>query len=191
MTMHIDGLGERKLHVGTTARGERVSLTISLSQPAAPGIAVTTDHRVVAGGQVRLSMQSETIEKGIMTGGGQDLQAIRDVLAEGGEPAISALLLVELLGIWERWHLNDMRAACAHQQAEADRLYRDLPGYGHERARWIELRALSCPEGYKYGSAWLIELLPAKVADRVADIISGKINVETGEVEATAKEVPA
>lgn len=48
--------------------------------------------------------------------------------------------------LWDRWHLNDMRANCAHMP---DQTYH---------------AGLTCPEtGYQSGSAWLYEPIPAGV----------------------------
>jgi hypothetical protein len=75
--------------------------------------------------------------------------------------------------IWERWHLNDMRAGCEHQRAE---------DWGKERVS--ETGKLSCwvypnehPKGvlmkpclvcgYKFGSAWLTEELPADIVTEI------------------------
>lgn len=52
----------------------------------------------------------------------------------------------ELCRLWDRWHLNDMKGACAHMTTP--KVYdRDT--------------APVCPEsGYRYGSAWLVEEIP-------------------------------
>lgn len=53
--------------------------------------------------------------------------------------------------VWNRWHLNDIRAGCEHQRALGWKSYDDHPSE-------------PCPEcGYKYGSAWLREEVPADV----------------------------
>jgi hypothetical protein len=71
---------------------------------------------------------------------------------------------LELLDVWKRWHLNDMRAGCEHQRALGWKYdtHRDpdqeAPGYPHV--------GLPCPEcGYRIGSAWLREEVPAEVLD--------------------------
>ena len=60
-----------------------------------------------------------------------------------------------LVEIWQRWHLNDMRAGCAHQRAA---------GWSSEDCgkpcSWC---------GYRYGTAWLREEIPADV---VAEIMT-------------------
>jgi hypothetical protein len=53
--------------------------------------------------------------------------------------------------LWQRWRLNQMRAACAHM---------DLPDDPSYDAR----RNIVCPvTGYRYGSAWLYEPIPESV----------------------------
>lgn len=53
---------------------------------------------------------------------------------------------------WGTWrHLNDMRAGCEHQRAMGWKSYDEHPSE-------------PCPVcGYKYGTAWLVEPLPAEV----------------------------
>jgi len=56
-----------------------------------------------------------------------------------------------LVEVWERWHLNDMRAGCEHQRAL---------GWTNENM------SQPCPTcGYKYGHAWLFEQVPSDVLD--------------------------
>jgi hypothetical protein len=104
-------------------------------------------------------------------GGGQCQDDIKDIA-----PALYAL--------WERWHLNHMLAGCEHQRAEgwAERPIdptKPLEAYGKHcgeshQATWnmlvwvgreehpCGLLSQPCPTcGYKYGSAWLKEELPA------------------------------
>lgn len=52
-----------------------------------------------------------------------------------------------LVELWDRWHLNGMRAGCEHQRAR---------GW-----TWETHPSAACPEcGYRFGSAWLFEELP-------------------------------
>lgn len=83
-----------------------------------------------------------------------------------------------LVEIWKRWHLGGMRGGCVHQIAEkwGDVLLDDTKPKTHDNmAVWTRpgdhpkgLLAKACPTcGYKYGTAWLVEAMPAKVEEEV------------------------
>lgn len=62
--------------------------------------------------------------------------------------------LARIVAIWDRWHLNHMRAGCQHQR-EAGWTWQTHP-------------SVHCPMcGYAYGSAWLREELPQSIIDEV------------------------
>lgn len=92
----------------------------------------------------------------------------------------------QLLRVWERWHLNDMRPGCEHQRAEgwSERPIdpsKPLNIYGKHfegqrscswnMLAWVlpsehpdGLLTKPCPTcGYRYGTAWLYEPLPGDV----------------------------
>lgn len=100
----------------------------------------------------------------------------------------TADLWLEFLDVWQKWHMNDCKAGCEHQRKMGwDRIPIDpakpLTAYGKHfpgqkydswnMAVWIRrdehpngLLCEPCPEcGYKYGSAWLREELPANVVE--------------------------
>lgn len=64
-----------------------------------------------------------------------------------------------LYEIWRRWHLNDMKSHCAHQD---------------KAVKWDEVAPCSVT-GYKAGSAWLVEPLPAEIAEEVTALLSEKV----------------
>lgn len=65
------------------------------------------------------------------------------------------LSVCKLAETWARWHLNDMRAGCEHQRAE---------GWTHVGGK--DVIGKPCPScGYKYGTAWLFEEVPADVLE--------------------------
>jgi len=106
----------------------------------------------------RLSFTSETREKGK-----------REPYAFGQHYGAAPLAFVAL---WERWHLNDMKAGCEHQEAR----YRDRPqdrptcrnDYVGESGDRMGSAFPGCPEcGYQYGTAWLYEALPADILDQI------------------------
>jgi hypothetical protein len=100
----------------------------------------------------------------------------------------------ELVKVWRAWHLNGMNPGCQHQRAaEWDRRPIDpskpLGTYGlHFKGQrsptwnmltWVRrdehpdgLLSEPCPEcGYRFGSAWLYEPIPADVLEFVRSII--------------------
>jgi hypothetical protein len=129
--------------------------------------------------------------------GGQNREEIAKLFPNNAK----VKLLVE---IWERWHLGGMRAGCVHQTAEkwSDRpidhskptnAYVDQ-GDGHQGWNmlvWVPksekhpngLLSAPCPTcGYKYGTAWLVEALPAEVEAEVVSLcgaLSAKMAAET------------
>lgn len=68
-------------------------------------------------------------------------------------PCWSVDLWLDFLDVWSKWHLNDMRAGCEHQRKMGWKIYEEHPSE-------------PCPLcGYKYGSKWLREELPASVIE--------------------------
>ena len=83
--------------------------------------------------------------------GGAGIDA--DIVASLASPSARARA-ERIVALAERWHLNDLRAGCAHQTV----VHEDGP-YGRRPS--LELTA-PCPvTGYRYGSAWLLEPVPA------------------------------
>lgn len=94
--------------------------------------------------------------------------------------------VARLLAVWERWHLSDMRAGTPKQEeylrtrgeAEADPLYREAPhafaakmgfaSYYDMACKWLEEAGLQPDDGYRYGSRWLREEVPADVLEWLA-----------------------
>lgn len=117
---------------------------------------------------------------------GQCVDSLADV--DAFAPGWDADKAAELRSVWERWHLNNMRAGCEHQRADGwdarpidpskpTRAYgRHFPGQRSDSwnmLTWVRrdehpdgLLSHPCPTcGYRYGTAWLHESLPADVVD--------------------------
>lgn len=115
---------------------------------------------------------------------------ITDVLRDPGlKPAAgwTRAQLDELAAIWDRWHLNNMQAACPHQRRIAARMgrephqvfatpfdlthRREIPSYDAMHGKQITYARVFCPIcGYGYGTAWLREELPQSVRDYVLNL---------------------
>jgi hypothetical protein len=87
--------------------------------------------------------------------------------------------LAEFMAIWDRWHLNHMRAG---SQAQMDRLREHpitvtYPESHYDKACEALAAAGLHPDadGYRYGSAWKHEELPAEVIERLASFPASSI----------------
>jgi len=104
---------------------------------------------------------------------------------------------LRLLELWERWHLNGLRAGCEHQRAggwDKRPIYPDKPTSAYVRhpdrsngwnmLTWLPvehggLLSAPCPTcGYKYGSQWLYEAIPTEVLAEL-DAMSGPPEAKT------------
>lgn len=76
-------------------------------------------------------------------------------------------MLDKLCDIWDRWHLNDMRPDCEHQRALG---WKWVP-YKND-----EIIGKPCPVcGYKYGTDWLKEEVPADVIEWLGQLPESEI----------------
>lgn len=141
-----DSAGRRRyLHVF-------VDIELETSQRAG----MTIDHEPIAAGYTVLSITAVGYRHRDKSDGGQrGGQAIELIRKLADGPLY--LKRKRIADVWERWHLNNMRAGCAHQPPGR---YPDVP---------------DCEvSGYKHGSAWLIERLPDDVVSYVLDLIEPK-----------------
>ena len=88
--------------------------------------------------------------------------------------------VVELCALWSSWHLNGLRAGHRHQRnllrvneqavAELTRMS------GHDRfsveSAFLAAREKNPYRDYTYGSAWLVEPLPAVVIERIEWLVT-------------------
>lgn len=89
-------------------------------------------------------------------------------------------MLAKFFAIWNRWHLNDMRAGSPDQEAYLREHKAEFPGYPTSYYDWacsvlkkVQLQPDSectndAGEPYSYGSAWLFEEVPDDVLDFLA-----------------------
>jgi hypothetical protein len=123
---------------------------------------------------------------------GQDHELLADLINKGQyiDPWTRDKL-EQLARLWQRWHLNDLKAGCEHQRAA---LWEERPidssrplgDYGsfvpdHPKTQTYNMLTWVRPEehpgglltapcevcGYRYGSAWLYEPLPVEVTEFV------------------------
>lgn len=145
----------RDIYVGKNADGDTLSVSIAL-RPLERDM-LTVEHDPVNGG-TELAITGVMYRRGIVTesgllSAGQNLDEL--LLITKPAPGWSLDELRELHDLWQRWHLNGMRAACAHMKLPAD--------------TYDARKDITCEKGtgYRYGSAWLYEPLPTSVVERV------------------------
>lgn len=107
-----------------------------------------------------------------MISSGQNIDEARKVTTPG--PGLTMDDVRGVVDVWDRWHLNDMRAGCTHQRSFGWDAMHALEsrgrytGMSEARVRAFERIGRPCPAcGYRYGSAWLSEEVPADVVEFV------------------------
>lgn len=99
----------------------------------------------------------------IRNGGGAQ---INDILRKGlDEYAIPKENFHRIIEIWDNYHMNDFQPGCEHQISIPTNI-----------ANWSELAAKQtklCPNGYKYGSGWLLKELPNGLVEEVLALFEG------------------
>lgn len=162
-------------YLGRNAERERVFVTVETEPQQHPDTAQTTEHEPVPAGNLNLSVTYWTLRYRTNRGGSFGSgSGLTEQLSEMTEiaPGWTTADIRSLSRIAKRWHLNGMRGACAHMGPDA------VTGtYNHE-TRQVE-GATICPEtGYRNGSAWLTEIVPAEVwteLRRLSDLPRGPI----------------
>jgi hypothetical protein len=93
----------------------------------------------------------------------------------------------ELQDIWNKWHLNDLRAGCEHQRKNWDTNKSiTITTYGKQQiktAGWVTpsehpdgLLTKTCEIcGYKYGTQWLFEEIPEEILQTLMNYPGAKI----------------
>lgn len=139
--------------IGRDETGARIF--VSIRTEVTNRTVMSTDH-VQVHNPVRLSIMGSLVEyrERSISRSGQ----IRTSVARVNTPAPGWTMadVESLVKIWDAYHVNDMRAGCAHMDTTG--LRRDYESRKH----------LTCPEtGYRYGAAWLFVAIPA---DALAEI---------------------
>lgn len=78
--------------------------------------------------------------------------------------------LLDLLKLWRRWHLNDLRAG-TKVQTDALSAWEGYPEADYKAScDYLESIGLLEERGYRYGHAWLFERVPNEVLNQLTDI---------------------
>jgi hypothetical protein len=150
--------------------GEEFKAVVRVEFGAATRAAIDIDGNPVEPGMRRLSMTASVMSRLAGKGRwesrsmGQSVDLVREIWSD--DP-----VAVELCDVWDRWHLNDMKAG-TRAQVEAIKDFRLAGGAADHEASVNHLRDLGLDtdasvlvkgKPYAYGTAWLVEPLPAEV----------------------------
>lgn len=87
----------------------------------------------------------------------------------------------ELKDLWEKYHLNDMKAGTTEQEAAVKDWKAQGNAYDYEKVceylksiDLYEVKVDGMEEPYRYGTAWLKEEVPEQDVKRIENLISGK-----------------
>jgi hypothetical protein len=141
---------------GTTA-GPSGSIKITFSRKSTKNFR-SIDLKKSRSEVVRLSITAD-IEDGPC---GQCISDVRKIWSD--DPRVS-----ELCDLWERWHLNDLRAGTRAQMDAVSKMGK-CPS-STEWFSWVcknlESQGLLVDRGYSFGQEWLFERIPATVVKRI------------------------
>jgi hypothetical protein len=162
-----------KLPLVTTKDGRRytgsIELTIEVRKKTNSN-GLTIDLERTPSELVCVSLVGSTYRNQREDCGGQCQDTIAQIWAN--EPSVQ-----RIVALWERWHLNDMRAGTRAQE-EYLRQYRPayLPPYSYYDAACVNLTAakLHPDRDYRYGSQWLYEDVPQEVLDELVALFAQK-----------------
>jgi hypothetical protein len=145
------------LYLGRLPGGEKVYVHLQLAEHSE--VKQSIEHEPVSC-YVQLSITGHTRLPGRRgwESGGQIVDTVVE-LAHEGELAqgLTPELLLHLVTVWRAWHLNGLRAGCLHQHVAYE--------YSSSGAKQLSTtNTETCPlSGYRYGSAWLVRPLEARV----------------------------
>lgn len=153
----MQAMARKSGYVGRTNDGSRVWLEIELRQQRQVASRQTIEHEP-ASEHLELGISGLIKDKGArrVSGAGQVVDDVRRIVepAEGWTRAE----LHKLAEVWDRWHLNGLKAGCAHMPANAEVGKTECP---------VQAADPKVEKPYVYGTAWLIEALPEDVVKQV------------------------
>lgn len=139
-----------KKSIGKDADGLDVELSLTLKQDFTEYARETITHEKTHA-HTEISISVWVGGNSARAYGGQSIEVLRTMKSS----KLTDKELGELADIWERWHLNDLKAGCEHQES--------IPTNAENYGELADAQNAKCTAGYEYGSAWLIEVLPYSV----------------------------
>lgn len=152
-------LYNKKLYVGVKNTGKKMYIDLTIRQEAETRTAQTTTLKPITAYKT-LSMCGT---------GGQNREETADINSYK-ELFITAADLNTIIQIWDKWHLNDMNAGTEKQTAFIKEWEKDHKYDYTAVCEALKEAGIYEDNGYKYGHAWLVKLLPEEVITEVISI---------------------
>ena len=127
----------------------------------------TIEHEPISE-YVEFSASGGTYRNGAEDGFGQNLYLLTNLDPDRLAPGWTNADVRSLRTIWERWHLNGMKAGCAHLEYQ----YEEPPEAPYRRLKLDGEGTVCEVSGYKMGRAWLVEPLPEHVIVEVRRLLA-------------------
>jgi hypothetical protein len=147
-------------YIGRDTEGRRIFVSLEIT--SVTGQSQMLDHEPIEAWD-RVGIDAGAVSRshrGFETAG-QIIDVVRGTTPDKGS-SWTVGDIASLVAIWERWNLNDLHAGCEHVPTP---VYR-IGTYGRPE---VDLdKTPECAEtGYRYGSAWLVEVVPEEVLAEV------------------------
>lgn len=165
------------VEIGKDKDGYKLLIDIEIKEPQEE--IITIDHKIIKKPHYSFPMvagvHTLSISGGAWNGRKKDFEYYGQIYDELIPSNIKSYTngwnsrkVMDLVAIWKRWHLNDLQAGCIHQT--------DFSVNTEDWQKRADEETLNCPDGYKYGSAWLIEPLPADVEKKIMALFKETTN---------------
>ena len=77
-------------------------------------------------------------------------------------------VIKEILNIWDKYHLNDMKAGTLKQEKVLNEWKERPKGFSYgEDVEYLKSKNLYNDRGYKYGTKWLTSSLPKNIVEKI------------------------
>lgn len=84
-------------------------------------------------------------------------------------------VMTEIVRLWKLYHLNDMRAGTPAQEKAVKEYLKnnDCNNYSYDKiCKYLETKGLLVHNGYRYGTAWLKEEIPAEDLQAIEKLLA-------------------
>ena len=81
-------------------------------------------------------------------------------------------VMAEIVRLWELYHLNDMKAGDGEQERAVKEYTKNNPYDYTKVCEYLETKGLLVHNGYRYGTAWLKEEIPAEDIEAIKKLLA-------------------